>query len=113
MKNLLITTIVTIVMSYILSGIYVESFWSTLFFAFLLGIANGIIGKIIKTLGCLISLITLGLFNLLVNGAMVLLAANFVDGVRIDGYLTAIILSIVISLFATGETERERAYERN
>lgn len=108
MRKLLITTLVTIIMSYILPGIMVQSFMSALLFAFILGITNGIVGKIIKTLGCLLTFITLGLFNLFVNGAMVLLADSFVDGVYIDGFLTAIILSIVISLFATGDTEVDR-----
>ena len=81
---------------------------SALIFAFILGITTGIIGKIIKTLGCLLTILTLGLFNLIVNGAMILLADNFVDGVLIEGMLTAIILSIVISIFATGETEANR-----
>lgn len=112
MRNLLITSIVTIVMSYILPGITVETFLSALLFAFILGITNGLIGTIIKTMGCLLAILTLGLFNLIVNGAMVLLADKFVDGVQIDGLFTAIILSIVISIFSTGETRFSRdSYE--
>lgn len=114
MKNLLTTTIVTIIMSYLLPGIMVESFMSALFFAFILGIANGIIGKIIKTLGCLLTLITFGLFNLIVNGEMILLADNFVSGVHVNGLLTAIILSIAISIFTTSDNKAEpnKQYKR-
>ncbi|WPC08127.1 phage holin family protein [Globicatella sp. PHS-GS-PNBC-21-1553] len=107
MKNLLITTVVTIVMSYILPGVTVNSFMGALIFAIILGITNGIIGKILKTVGCLLTIISLGLFNLVVNGAMVLLADNFVSDVHIEGLFTAIILSIVISIFTTTENKME------
>jgi putative membrane protein len=47
-----------------------------------------------------LTLVTLGVFALLINGAMLALAAAFVDGVHLSGFGSAVLGAIVISLVA-------------
>ena len=99
--NLIITAIVTLILSHYLPGIVVSGFFSALFFALVLGIFNFFLGNILKLVGCLVNLITLGLFNAVINVFMVLLAAKMINGVYIDGFFSAAILAIAISFFTT------------
>jgi putative membrane protein len=45
-----------------------------------------------------LTILTLGLFSLVVNAAFVLLAAYVVPNVMIDGFVTAVLFSIIVSL---------------
>ncbi len=101
MRKILITALTTLVMSYIVKGIVIDSLLTAVLFAIVLGLVNGTIGRLLKGLGCLLSFLSFGLFNLIINGAMVLLAARFLSGIHIDGLLTGILLSIVISIVST------------
>ena len=99
--NLIITAIVTLILSHYLPGIVVSGFFSALFFALVLGIFNFFLGNILKLVGCLVNLITLGLFNAVINVFMILLAAKMISGVSIDGFFSAAFLAIAISFFTT------------
>lgn len=83
--------------AYILPG--VSATWEGVaVLAVVLGIINTFIKPIISLLTLPITILTLGLFSLVVNAAFVLLAAYIVPGVTIDGFLTAILFSVIVSL---------------
>jgi putative membrane protein len=67
------------------------------------GIVIGLINLLVKPLVTLLSLplivVTLGLFYLVINGAMLLLAAAVLDGLTIDGCLPAILGGVVLAIF--------------
>lgn len=69
----------------------------------LTGLVIGAINLLVKPLVTLLSLplivLSLGLFYLAINGAMLLLAANLLDGLTIDGCLPAILGGLVLALF--------------
>lgn len=113
MMNLILTALVTLVMSQLVPGIQASSFWVAFLFALILGITNGILGNLIKFVGCLVNILTLGIFNLVVNALMIQLAAYFLDGMQIDGLFPAILLSIILSIFTTTyEGQAGRAQRR-
>ncbi len=68
--------------------------------AFLLGIVNAVVRPIIVILTFPITIVTLGLFLLVVNAAMLGLVAWLLDGFILDGFLSAVVGSLVVS--ATG-----------
>lgn len=99
--RLLVTAVVAFFLTKILSGVQIDSFSTALVFALILGILNLIVTPILKILGLPLTILTLGLFSLVINALVVLLAAKFVDGMAIDGFLWAFIFSIALSLITS------------
>lgn len=73
------------------------------FYLLLTGLVIGLINLLVKPLVSLLSLplimLSLGLFYLVINGAMLLLAAALLDGLTVDGCLPAILGGLVLGLF--------------
>lgn len=86
---------------YFLDGVYIESFIIAIIFAIILGLLNTFVKPILKFFGAPITLITLGLFSLVINAGIVLIADYFIDGMKIDGFLDALIFSVLLSLITS------------
>ncbi|UOK42790.1 MULTISPECIES: phage holin family protein [Flavobacterium] len=103
MKNLLvrllITTILIIVLSYFLPGIDV-TFKAALITAVVLGLLNTFLKPVLVFFTLPITLMTLGLFLLVINTFMVLLADYLIDDftVKSNIFVNAFIFSVVLSL---------------
>ncbi|MBP9669543.1 MAG: phage holin family protein [Candidatus Pacebacteria bacterium] len=83
--------------AYILPG--VEATWlGILVLAVVLGVINTFIKPVVTLLTLPLTIVTLGLFSLVINGALVMLAAYVVPGVFIDGFVTALLFAIIVSL---------------
>jgi len=84
----------------IVPGIGVDS-WSTLLFAaVLLGVVNAIVRPILILLTLPFTIITLGLFLLVINGLMLKLVAFFLHGFHVHGLFAAVVCSIVVGLIS-------------
>ncbi len=99
--RLLITAVVAFGLTYVLSGVHIDSFTTAIVFAIILGILNLIVKPILSILGLPLTIITLGLFSLVINAAVVYLADYFIDGMEIDGFGWALIFSIALSLITS------------
>ncbi|QDP86532.1 phage holin family protein [Chryseobacterium sp. SNU WT5] len=99
--RLLVTAIVAFLLTKILTGVHIDGFATALVFALILGVLNLIVTPILKILGLPLTILTLGLFSLVINALVVLLAANFVSGMAIDGFWWAFIFSISLSLITS------------
>lgn len=99
--RLLITAAVAFGLTYILSGVKIDGFATAIVFAIVLGILNLIVKPILKLLGLPLTIITLGLFSLVINAAVVYLADYFIDGMNIDGFGWALVFSIALSLITS------------
>lgn len=64
-----------------------------------LGLINLIVKPIVSALSCPLILLTLGLFYLVINGLMLWLADFFLEGLRVDGLVPAILGGLVIAAF--------------
>lgn len=80
------------------TGIQVAGFTEAVVVALLLGIVNFFIRPIITVLTLPFTIVTLGLFLLVINGGMVLLVDWMLTGFQVNGWLWAILLSIILSL---------------
>jgi len=69
----------------------VDGVWAALVAALLLGLANVTLRPIVLILTLPLTVLTLGLFALVVNGAMLALVAGLVEGVRISGFGSAVL----------------------
>lgn len=79
-------------------GIDVRSPTTLILAAFLLGIVNAIVKPIAVILTLPLTLVTLGLFLLVVNAAMLGLVAVFLPGMTIHGFWPALLAALVVSV---------------
>lgn len=93
-----LSAIVILVASYLLPGVHVAGFITALTVALVLGIINAIIKPVVVILTLPINILTLGLFTLVINAALVMLTSAIVPGFRVDGFLWALIFSILLSV---------------
>ncbi len=99
--RLLINMATIMIIAYIFpSLIWVDSWVSALGAAFLLGIVNAIIRPIFVLLTLPLTLVTLGLFLLVINALMLWLVAGLVGGFHVSGFWGAFFGSILISLIS-------------
>ncbi|MBI5123592.1 phage holin family protein [Candidatus Roizmanbacteria bacterium] len=96
--NWLASALVVILASYILPGVRVASFWSALWVALVLGIFNIFLKPLLILLTLPINILTFGLFTIVINAILVLLAARFVPGFTVDGFWSAVLFSLLVSI---------------
>lgn len=81
-----------------LDGIHLSGPWALFFAVLVLGVVNALVRPVLLLLTLPITVVTLGLFLLVLNGAMLGLAALLVPGFIIDGFWTALFGAIIVSL---------------
>lgn len=96
--RIIVTSIVAFGLSYLLSGIEIDSFWTAIVVAIVLAILNAIIKPLLIILTLPITILTLGLFLFVINALIILLASHFVPGFRVDGFWWALLFSLLLSL---------------
>lgn len=87
------------VSSYVFKGIKFANSSSLIISALLLGFANSIIKPLLIVLTLPLTLVTFGLFLLVINALMILLVSSIVRGFTVSGFWTAMFASIFISVF--------------
>lgn len=84
--------------AYLLPGVILKSFFVALVVAVVLGFFNTILKPILVVLTLPINILTLGLFTLVINAGLVLLASNVVPGFQVSDFLTALFFSVILWL---------------
>jgi putative membrane protein len=95
-----ITTISLWVASLIFSGLKFDNVSSLIASALLLGIANAVIKPLIFILTLPLTLLTLGLFVLVINALMILLVTWLIKGFKVSTFKTAFFASILVSVLS-------------
>jgi len=96
----LLSALAIIITAKLIPGIHVASFWASLWIAVILGLINAVIRPILILITLPINIFTLGLFTLVINGALVLLASSVIKGFEVSGFWVAILFSIVLSVIS-------------
>jgi putative membrane protein len=99
--RILISAIVAFALSYILSGVHIQSFITALILAIVLGLLNLFVKPILVILTLPITIFTFGLFLFVINALIILLAAKFVNGFRVDGFWWALLFSLLLSVLTS------------
>lgn len=87
--------------AWLLPGVHVDGFQAALWAAVAIGFANALVRPVMIVLTLPITLVTLGLFLLIINGLMMELADYLIDGFRVDGLLWGVLGSIVFSVVSS------------
>lgn len=97
-KRLIVQSLALLLVAYLLPGITVTGVVPLVVSALLLGFVNAFIRPIILFFTFPVTILTLGLFVLIINGLCLGLVAWLVNGFMVNGLLSAVIGSILLSI---------------
>lgn len=95
--KLLLNALAVVILSYVLPGIGVDSLTTAIIVALALSILNFVVKPILVILTLPITIVTLGLFLLVINAIIILIAADFIPGFHVSSIWWAIIFSLLLS----------------
>jgi putative membrane protein len=87
-----------LLVAYLYPGVQVNSFGSALIAAAVLGLLNTLLRPLLVLLTLPVTLLTLGLFLFVINAAMFWAAASVLQGFHVNGFVAALIGSLLYSL---------------
>ncbi len=96
----LVKAFVLLLTTYFVPGFQITSFTSALIVVLVLALLSVFVKPILLFLTLPINLLTLGLFTFIINAFLLYVAAQFVPGFTIDGFLTAIIAAFVMAIIS-------------
>lgn len=96
--NFIASVVAVIFSTYLLPGVTIDSFTTAVVVAVVLGLVNTFIRPLIVLLTLPITVFTLGLFRLVINAGLVMLVSWLISGFTVDGFVTALLFSIVLSI---------------
>lgn len=98
LTNLIVRSLAIFVTANLAPGVKIDNIWTALIVAVVLGAVNLLIRPILLILTLPINLFTLGLFTLVINGLMVLLASNLVHQFKVESFGSAVLFGIILWL---------------
>ncbi|MBN2730796.1 MAG: phage holin family protein [Balneolaceae bacterium] len=96
--KLLVNAVAVFVFGYMLKGVEVKGFGTAVWVAILLALVNAFVRPVVLFLTIPFTIITFGLFILVVNTLMVMLVDWIVDGLQIKNFWWALLFSVLMSL---------------
>ena len=97
-KLILINSIAVFLTASMLRGVHIRSFGTAIGVSILLALLNTFVKPILVFLSLPITILTLGLFVLVINAFILVLVDKLVEGLRIESFGYAIVMSIVMGL---------------
>jgi len=94
----LLSALALIVTSQLVPGFHVRDFKAALVAALVIGLLNATVGLVLKIVTFPISILTFGIFLLVINGLMILAASSVVRGFRVSGMVPAFWGAVVLAL---------------
>ena len=109
--RIVVTSIVAFGLSYILSGVQIDTFTTAIVLAIVLAILNAIVKPILVFITFPITVVTLGLFLFVINALIILLADKFIRGFNVEGFWWALLFSLLLSI-VTSVLYKEKREEK-
>jgi len=109
----ILSTLAVIMTAYLLPGVHVRNFISALWVALILALLNIVLKPLLVILTIPVTILTFGLFLLVINAVLVLIADDFVSGFFVESFWWAVLFSIIMSLITylmglTTKSDRRR-----
>lgn len=95
----LLSGLAVLLTAYLLPGVDVTHYGYALLVAAVLSLANVIVKPILVILTIPVTILTLGLFLLVINALIILLVDYLVPGFHVDGFWWALAFSLILSIF--------------
>lgn len=97
----LASAVALLIVAYFVPGFHVTGLQGALIAAVVIGLINGTLGSVIKFFTFPFRILSLGLLSLVINAAMLLLADQLLDDLKIDTLTAAFFGSILLSVVST------------
>jgi putative membrane protein len=94
----ILSAIAIMVVAKLIPGFYVNDIQSALFAALVIGVLNATLGFLLKVITFPFAILTLGIFLLLINASMIMLAAKIVPGFVVYGWVPAFWGALVLAV---------------
>ena len=88
--------------AWLIPGIEVNSMWTALLACIIIALINTFIKPVLQFITLPINFLTVGLFSFVLNALLLMLAGWITPGLEVEGFLSALLGSIVLSLFSIG-----------
>ena len=111
--KLLLNALLVFALAWALPGVHVESFWIALVVAVILGFLNIFIKPILVIITIPVTILTLGLFLLVINALVIQLAAWIVDDFTVDTFWWALLFSLILSVMNSAFERSARDDKQN
>ena len=98
MVKTLLMALVLMGAAYLLTGVDIEDFTRAVIVAFVLAILNATLGKFLYFISTPLRWITLGLFSVVVDAVVLMIAAHFLKGFSIKNFSWAVLMAIFVAL---------------
>ncbi|MDE0534653.1 MULTISPECIES: phage holin family protein [unclassified Tenacibaculum] len=97
--KVLLTALVVIVLANILPGVTVASYTTAVIVAVVIALLNLFVRPLLVFFTLPATIVTLGLFLFVINAVIILLADKLVSGFAVSGFFTALLFSVLLSIF--------------
>jgi putative membrane protein len=96
--NWLLSALSLVIVAHVINGFQISGFSAALIAALVIGFVNSTLGFFLKLITLPLTILTLGIFWLVINALMLEVASVFVPGFHINGFVPAFFGAIVLSL---------------
>ena len=96
--RIIVTGFLVLLLANWLPGVNVAGIWTSLVVALVLGILNIFVKPILVLFTLPVTIITLGLFLLVINAVIILLCTKIVGGFSVDSFWIALVFSVILSV---------------
>lgn len=97
--KIVLTAVAVLVIAHFLPGVSVVNFTNAVIVAIVLALLRVTIKPLLIILTLPVTIVTLGLFLLVINALIILLADNLIDGFQVTGFWVALLFSLILSIF--------------
>ena len=97
--KIVLTAVAVLAIAHFLPGVSVVNFTSAVIVAVVLALLRVTIKPLLIILTLPVTILTLGLFLLVINALIILLADNLIDGFHVTGFWIALLFSLILSIF--------------
>jgi putative membrane protein len=111
--KIILSSFSVMVASWLLQGVIIRDYLSAILVAFVLALLNMILKPLLILLTIPVTIVTFGLFLLVINAIIALIAGNLVEGFYIAGFWWAMGFSIIVSIINYLINLNDRASYRN
>lgn len=113
LKSWIVSTLAILAASWLMpTTFHVDSFETAALAALVLGILNLTVKPVLHILSLPITLLTLGLFSLVINGAIIALLARLMSGIEVSSFFAALLVALVISFVNSVLTKMTKGKKR-
>lgn len=98
--RLIVRTLAVFFTAYLVPGVEVDGFTTAIWVAVVLGLLNATVKPLLILLTLPLTLSTMGIFLLVINGIVVVLADRWIDGFELRDFTAAVIMSVVVSVLS-------------